>query len=104
MGGFHGGFLIWGELEEVCGRKMAKNAKIRHFLGKNRVVVPVPMVQRASGTGTTQSGTGTHWQCGTSTGTSQSGTGITASCNPVFACYAILSLVFVHRLFRDSNK
>ena len=40
---------------------MVENAKIRHFLGKNRVVVPVPMMQWASGTGTTQSGTGTHW-------------------------------------------
>ena len=43
---------------------MAENAKIRHFLGKNHVVVPVPMMQWASGTGATQSGTGTHWQCG----------------------------------------
>ena len=55
-------------------------------------------------TGTTLSGTGTHWQCGTGTGTSQSGIGTTASYNPGFACYAILSPVFVHRLFRDPNK
>ena len=54
-------------------------------------------MQWASGTGTTLSGTGTHWQCGT-------GTGTTASCNPIFACYAILSPVFVHRLFKDPNK
>ena len=104
MGGFHGGFFILDELEEVCGRKMVENAKIRHFLGKNRVVVPVPMMQWESGTDTTQSGTSTHWQCGTGTGTSQSGIGTIASCNPVFACYATLSLVFVHRLFRDPNK
>ena len=61
-------------------------------------------MQWASGTGTTQSGTGTHWQCGIGTGTSQSGIGTTASCNPIFACYAIFSPVFVHRLFRDPNK
>ena len=51
-------FLIWDELEEVCGRKMGENAKIRHFLGKNLQVVPLQ-----------KSGTGTHWQCGTGTGT-----------------------------------
>ena len=57
------------------------------------------------------SGTGAHWQCGTGTGTSQSGTdtsqsctGTTASCKPIFACYVILSPVFVHRLFTDPNK
>ena len=61
-------------------------------------------MQWASGTGTTLSRTGTHWQCGIGTGTSQNGTGTIASCNPVFACYAILSLVFVYRLFRDPNK
>ena len=49
MGGLHGGFFIWDELEEVYGSKMAENAKFRHFLGKNRVMVPVP-----------KSGTGTH--------------------------------------------
>ena len=61
------------------------------------VPVPVPMMQW-------ESGTGTHWQCGTSTGTSKSGTSTTASCNLVFVCYAILSPVFVHQLFRDPNK
>ena len=35
MGGFHGGFWIWDELEKVCGRKMGENAKIPYFLGKN---------------------------------------------------------------------
>ena len=67
MSGFHGGFLIWDELEKVGGRKMCENAKIQAFLGKNPYVVPVPksgtgtMMQWASGTGTTQTGTGTHW-------------------------------------------
>ena len=49
MGGFHGGFLIWDELEEVYGRKMGENGKICHFLGRTREwyryqrVVPVPI-------------------------------------------------------------
>ena len=42
-------FFIRDELEEVCGRKMGENAKIRHVMDKNRVVVSVP-----------KSGTGTH--------------------------------------------
>ena len=29
------GFLIWDELEKVCGRKMSEKCKITHFLGKN---------------------------------------------------------------------
>ena len=77
--------------------KWVRNAKIRHFLSKTRKwyryqrVVPVPIKQRRSGTGTTQSGTSTHWQCGTSTGTSQSGTGtIASSCNPIFAYFCTL--------------
>ena len=37
------------------------------------------MMQWASGTGTTLSGTDTHWQCGTGTDTSQSGTGTSQS-------------------------
>ena len=59
MGGFHGGFFICDELEEVCGIKMVENEKIRHFLGKLRngtgtkkwylypwcrgLVVPIPL-------------------------------------------------------------
>ena len=35
LGGFHGGFFIWDELEKVCGRKMSEKCKILHFLGKN---------------------------------------------------------------------
>ena len=82
-------------------------------------------MQRRSGTGTTQSGTDTHWQKRTGIGTSPSGigtgpsgigtgpsgtstgpsgTGTDASNNLVFAYYAPLSLVFVHLLFRDPNK
>ena len=77
--------------------KNVRNANIRYFLGKthkwyrypqsrgevvpvpigSRVLVPIPV---------------------------QVVTGIDASYNPIFACYAILSPVFVHRLFRDPNK
>ena len=67
-------------------------------------MVPVPIVQKRSDTSTTQSGTGTHWQLSTSTSTGQSGTSTDASYNLIFACYALLSPVFVHRLFRDPNK
>ena len=83
---------------------MAENAKIRHFLGKNRIVVPVPMMQWESGSGTTQSGTGTHWQCGTGTGTSQSGTGTTASSNLNLAYFCTVKSRIHTRLFRDPKK
>ena len=72
---------------------MGENGKIYQFLGRSREwyryqkLVPVPIVKRRSGTGTNLIGTGTD-----------------AFSNPVFAYYALLSLVFVHRLFRDPNK
>ena len=57
------------------------------FLGKThnsvsvpKVVVSVPIEQRQSGTGTD------------------------ASSNPVFVPLALLSLIFLHRLFRDPTK
>ena len=88
--------------------KWVKMPKSDIFWANPQVVsvprVPIPTMQRRSGTGTTQSGTGTHWQEGTGTGTGPSGTGIDVSCNPIFACYTTLSPVFVHRLFRDPNK
>ena len=79
--------------------------------GQTRKLVPVPKV-----------GTNTHWieakwyryqklvvpvplhQKRTGTGTNQSGTGTGDSRNPVFIPLTLLSLVFVHRLFRDPNK
>ena len=73
--------------------KWVRNSKTQHFLGKTQKwywyqrVVPVPTMQRRSGTDTTQSGTGTHWQCGTGTSTNQSGTGTTTSYNPIFAYF-----------------
>ena len=57
-------------------------------------VVPVPIV----------SGTGTHLQNRVGTSTNQSDTGTDASCNLDFCTLALLSLIFVHRLFRDPNK
>ena len=68
MVGFHGGFFMWDKLEKVCGSRRDENAKIQHFLGKiaywywYQKVVPVHMMQWESGTGATQTGTGTHWQ------------------------------------------
>ena len=57
-------------------------------------MVPVPVV----------SGTGTHLQNRVGTGTYQSGTGTDASNSLDFCTLALLSLIFVHRLFRDPNK
>ena len=62
---------------------MEKYVIVGHILR----VVPVPIGQRQSGTGT-----------------DQSGTDIGASSNPVFVPLALLSLVFVHREFKDINK
>ena len=74
-----------------------RNTKTQHFLGKieywyrYQKVVLIPMLQRASGTGTTQTDTDTHLQRGT-------GTSTTTSNSPVFAYFAPLSPVFMHRL------
>ena len=43
-------------------------------------------------------------QRGIGTGTEQGGTSVGASSNLVFVTLALLSLVYVHRLFRDPNK
>ena len=110
MGRFHGGFLIWDELEKICGRKMCENAKILHFWAKTRrwyryqLSGTDTMMQWAIGTGTTQTGTGTDWQWITGIGTGQSGTGTTTSSNPIFAYFAPLSPIFVYQLFRDPKK
>ena len=66
---------------------MAENAKIRHFLGKNRVVVPIPTMQWASGTGTSQFGTGT-----------------TASNNLNLPYFCTVKSRIRTRLFRDPKK
>ena len=61
-------------------------------------------MQWAIGTDTTQTGTGTDWQLINSTGTGQRGTGTTTSSSPIFPYFALLSPVFIHRLFRDPKK
>ena len=70
------------------------------FLGRTCTLVRVPKV-----------GIGTHctegiwyWYQNLGTGTNQSGTGTDASSNLVFLPLALLSLVFVHQLFKDPNK
>ena len=94
---------------------MGENAKTRHFLAKisywyqYQKVVSVPLMQRASGTGTTQTGTGstqtgTHWQRGTGTGTSQSGTGTTASNSPVCAYFCTVKSRIRIPIFGDPKK
>ena len=73
--------------------KWVKMSKFSIFWAKTckwyryQKVVPVPMMQWASGTGTTENGIGT-----------------TTSSNPVFAYFAPLSPVFIHRLFRNPKK
>ena len=57
------------------------------FLGKTHNLVPVPKVVVPVPIGQRQSGTSTD-----------------ASSNPVFVPLGLLSLVFIHRLFRDPNK
>ena len=89
MGRFHGGFLIWDDLEKIGGRKMSENAKNQAFLGKN------PWVTGTGAAGS--SGIGTDWQWVTGTSTDHSGTGTTTSSSPVFAYFASLSPVFIYR-------
>ena len=87
-----------------------RNAKSRNLWAKTRrwyryhSTGTGTRMQWAIGTGTTQTGTGTDWQWITGTGTGQSGTGTTTSSSPVFAYFALLSLVFVYQLFRDPKK
>ena len=89
---------------------MCENAKIKNFWAKTRRVYRYRWsgtgtgMQWAIGTGTAQTGTGTDWQWITCTGTGQSGTGTSGSSSPVFSYFAPLSLVFIHRLFRDPKK
>ena len=103
MGGFHGGFLIWDELEKICGRKMCKNAKIPHFWAKTRRWY---RYQR-SGTGTMMQwaiGTSTDWQWITGTGTGQSGTGTTTSNSPVLTYFCTVKSRIHIPMFRDPKK
>ena len=87
-----------------------RNGKICHFWAEPahwywyRKWVPVQIVQRGIGIGTKSWGTVPIHQSGIGTGTEQGGTNTGASDNPVFVPLALLSLVFVHRLFRDPNK
>ena len=110
MSGFHGGFLIWDELEKIVEEKCVKMPKIKNFWAKTRRVYWYQRsgidtgMQWAIGTGTAQTGTGTDWQWITCTGTGQSGTRTGSSSSPVFAYFAPLSPVFIHRLFRDPKK
>ena len=57
-------------------------------------MVPVPIV----------SGTGNHLQNRVGTVIDHSGIGTDASSSPNFCTLALLSLIFVHRLFMDPNK
>ena len=87
------------DLRRFIEEKWARNGKICYFW-----VEPahwylyqkwVPIVHRGIGTGTKCWRTGTH---------SPGSIGTGASSNPIFVPLALLSLVFVHRLFRDPNK
>ena len=86
MSGFHGDFLYGMNWRSYIEEKWERMAKSTIFWAKPA------------------SGTSTHWHKDIGTGTAPSGIGTDASCNPIFARYALLSLIFVHRLFRDPNK
>ena len=110
MGRFYGGFLIWDELEKICGRKMCENAKIPHFWAKSRRWYRYQrsgigtMMQWTIGTGTTQTGTGTDWQWITGTSTGQSGTGTTTSSSPVLTYFCTVKSRIRIPMFRDPKK
>ena len=72
---------------------MGEKWKNLPFLGRTHTLVLVPKV-----------GTGTPSPVKDWYRYHQSGTTTRASSNPVFVPLALLSLVFVHRLFRDPNK
>ena len=74
------------------------------FLGKTRVLVPVPMDRDQVVPVPVVSGTGTHLQNRVGTSINQSGIGTDASNSLKFWTLALLSPIFVHRLFRDPNK
>ena len=100
MGRFHGGFLIWDELEKICGRKMCENAKIPYFWAKTHRWYwyqrsdTGTMMQWAIGTSTTQ----------TSTSTDQSGTGTTTSNSPVLTYFCTVKSRIRIPMFRDPKK
>ena len=76
-------------MEEKC----EKNAKIEYFWTKTRRVYRYRL---------SCIGTGMQWV--TCTGTGQSCTGTGCSSSLIFAYFAPLSPVFIHRLFRDPKK
>ena len=110
MSGSHSGFLIWDELEKICGRKMCENAKIQHLWAKTRRWYRYPrsgtgtMMQWAIGTGTTQTGTCTDWQWITGTGNGQSGTGTTTSNSPILTYFCTVKSRIRIPMFRDPKK
>ena len=85
-------------LEGVILSFVGEKWKYLPFLGRTRNSVPVPKGGGGGGVpvpiGERKSGTDID----------QSGTVTGASSNPIFVPLALLSLVFVHRLFRDPNK
>ena len=98
--------IFWAEPASGTGTK----SWYRYPLCKGEVVlvplkvIPVPINRRGLLPVPVVSGTGTHLQNRTCTGIDQSSTGTDASSNTVFVSLALLSLVFIHRLFRDPNK
>ena len=93
-------------MEEKC----EKNAKIEYFWAKTcrvyryRLSCTSTGMLWATGIGIVQTCTGTNWQWVTYTGTGQSCTGTGCSSNPIFSYFALLSPVFIHRLFGDPKK
>ena len=86
-------FLYGTNWRRFVEEKCEKNAKIEYFWTKTHRVY----WYRLSCTGT-----GMQWVTCTDTG--QSCTDIGCSSSPIFAYFAPLSPVFLHRLFRDLKK
>ena len=98
------------DLRRFIEEKWVRNGKICHLWAKlaywyrYQKWVPVPMDRDQMVPLPVVSGTGTHLQNRVGTGTDQSGTDTNASSSPDFCTFALLSPIFVHRLFRDLNK
>ena len=72
--------------------------------GKNRALVPVPLIRTKEVPVPRQSGTGTNSENRVGTGTNPNGNGTTAPCNLDFLYFYIVKPKFIHRYYRNPSK